>query len=507
MTTIAIRRALLSVSDKTGLIPFAERLVAAGVTLISTGGTARALAEAGLPVTEVASVTGVAEMLDGRVKTLHPAIHGGLLADRANPSHMAALEAAGIEAIDLVVVNLYPFEASGALSAPERVERIDVGGPTMTRAAAKNFGSVTVAVDPADYDAIGAVVGAVPLSLRKRLAAKAFSRLAAYDAAIAAWLTGESADEAAVDAGVWHAVGGARLSVMRYGENPHQGAALYGTPGVGLAGTTPIQGKPLSYNNVVDADAAWGAARDFGDAPAAVIVKHANPCGIAVGKTLCEALDAARACDPVSAFGGVIALTRPLDVATAEAIAAHFVEVVIAPAASDEAKAVLSAKPAVRVLLPGPFGALGRVAKTVDGGLLVQDADDAALPDFSVVSASAPTEAELSDLRFAWRAVKHVKSNAILLAKGGRTVGVGAGQMSRVDAATIAVAKAGEAAVGAMAASDAFFPFADGLLALAEAGVRAVVQPGGSKRDGEVIAAANAHDIAMVTTGMRHFRH
>ncbi|GAB5377593.1 MAG: bifunctional phosphoribosylaminoimidazolecarboxamide formyltransferase/IMP cyclohydrolase [Acuticoccus sp.] len=525
---LPVRRALLSVSDKTGLAEFAGKLVALGVALVSTGGTARALREAGFTVTDVAAITDFPEMLDGRVKTLHPAVHGGLLADLGNREHVAALEAHGIAPIGLVVCNLYPFEAAvGSDKTPAgMVETIDVGGPTMTRAAAKNFNSVGIVVDPADYDAVAASMagagGAIPLAVRRRLAAKAFARLSAYDAAIAGWLGGESeADDVAVDHTVWRTFGGRRVLEMRYGENPHQAAAFYAAPGGGgLAGAEVVQGKALSYNNVADADAAWTAAAEFAGSPAVVIVKHANPCGIAEGASLAEAYRKALACDPVSAFGGVIALTEPLDLATAEVIAAIFTEVVIAPAASPEALAVLARKPNVRVLVAGELPDRGGpTMRTVSGGFLVQGGDAGGLAQGAgeVVSARAPTEAEWADLAFAWRAVKPVKSNAIVFAKGGATVGVGAGQMSRVDAARIAVWKAADAAReageaesrtrGAVAASDAFFPFADGLETIAAAGATAVIQPGGSRRDQEVIDAANKHGMAMVFTGMRHFRH
>lgn len=523
-----VRRALLSVSDKTGLTEFAGKLVALGVELVSTGGTARTLREAGYEVLDVASVTGFPEMLDGRVKTLHPGVHGGLLADLHNPAHVAALSEHDIAPIGLVVCNLYPFEeAVGSdKTAGEMVETIDVGGPTMTRAAAKNFGSVGIVVDPADYDAVAEAMaggeGVIPLTMRRRLAAKAFARLSAYDAAIAGWLGAESEkDEVAVDHTVWRSFGGRRVIEMRYGENPHQQASFYAAPGGGgLAGAQVVQGKALSYNNVADADAAWTAAADFAGGPAVVIVKHANPCGIAEGSSLLEAWQKALASDPVSAFGGVIALTEPLDKATAEAIASIFTEVVIAPAASPEALAVLAAKPNVRLMIAGALPDTSALTmRTVSGGFLVQGGDAGAIAREAckVVTKRAPTEAEWADLAFAWRTVKPVKSNAIVFVKDRATVGVGAGQMSRVDAARIAVWKAADAAraageaeprtKGSVAASDAFFPFADGLETIAAAGATAVIQPGGSRRDQEVIDAADAHDMAMVFTGMRHFRH
>jgi len=527
-TSPPVRRALLSVSDKAGLVPFARRLVALGVELVSTGGTARALAEAGLAVTDVAAVTGFPEMLDGRVKTLHPAIHGGILADLGKAAHGAALEAAGIAPIGLVACNLYPFEEAleRTADAAALVETIDVGGPSMTRAAAKNFHRVSVVVDPADYgvvaDAMEGEGGAVPFPLRRRLAAKAFARLAAYDAAVAGWLAGATADDwPEVDHTEWQAFGGRRAIAMRYGENPHQTAGFYRSAGAHGVGTARVvQGKALSYNNLADADAAWTAAAEFSDDCAAVIVKHANPCGIAVAGRLADAYERARACDPVSAFGGVVALTREMDSATAEAIAAIFTEVIVAPSASEEALALLADKPSVRILLTGrPPVVGGPAVRSVGGGLLVQGADTGHLDagDVRVVTRRQPTEAEWWDLRFAWRAVKHVKSNAIVFARGGATVGIGAGQMSRVDSARIAAWKAADAAreageeatrtKGSVAASDAFFPFADGLETIAAAGATAVIQPGGSRRDEEVVAAADRHGMAMVLTGMRHFRH
>ena len=522
MSDTKVRRALLSVSDKSGLIPFAQNLVEAGVALVSTGGTHKTLTDARLRVTEVADLTGTKEMLDGRVKTLHPAVHAGLLADLGRPSHVEALEHARIAPIDLLVVNLYPFEEALRREATpdELVETIDVGGPTMTRAAAKNFSRVTVVVDPDDYRAVADALtthgGVVPFAMRRRLAAKAFARLAAYDAAIAAWLADATkVDDQAIDHRVWYAVGGRRAATLRYGENPHQEAALYRT-GRGLADARQVQGVALSYNNLADAHAAWSAVHDFLDAPAAVIVKHANPCGIAVGSDLAAAYEAARRCDPISAFGGVVALSRAIDEASAQAIGAIFTEVIVAPDAGEAALAILAQKPNVRVLLTAPSRPAAEV-RSVLGGLLVQSADLGALPaDSAVATKRAPTEAEWRDLRFAWRAVKHVKSNAIVFAHAGATLGIGAGQMSRVDAARIAAWKLREAARtageklaerGFVAASDAFFPFADGLELIAEAGASAVIQPGGSRRDQEVIEAADKAGLAMVMTGMRHFRH
>ncbi|MEM8663065.1 MAG: bifunctional phosphoribosylaminoimidazolecarboxamide formyltransferase/IMP cyclohydrolase [Pseudomonadota bacterium] len=523
--TVPVKRVLLSVSNKDGLIPLAERLVAAGATLISTGGTERALRDAGLNVTPVETLTGFPEMLGGRVKTLHPAVHAGILADRAEDTHCKALDAHGFAPIDCVVCNLYPFEEAvgGSFDAARMVETIDVGGPTMTRAAAKNFASVAIVVEPADYGVLAeaAESGGTTLALRRRLAAKAFARLSAYDASVAAWLARETAvDEVPVDAGVWWAVGGRRLEALRYGENPHQGAAVYkAAGGGGIGGARVAQGKALSYNNLADADAAWSAAADFVGKPAAIIVKHANPCGIAEGKTLSEAYEAARRCDPVSAFGGIVALTEELDADAAAAIAEIFTEVVVAPGATDKALAILAKKPSLRVLLTGEAPSHpSTVSRSISGGFLVQDSDRAVgLGEGEVPTKRAPTDAERRDLDFVFRAAKSVKSNAIVFGKAGATVGVGAGQMSRVDAARLAVAKATEAAaeagedrpraMGAVAASDAFFPFADGLEVLAEAGVTAVVQPGGSKRDSEVIEAADRAGIAMVLTGRRHFRH
>lgn len=524
-TPLPVARALLSVWDKTGLVPFANRLAALGVELVSTGGTARALTQAGLPVTDVAALTGWPEMLDGRVKTLHPAVHAGLLADMTDPAHRSALEASGVAPIGLVVSNLYPFEAAlsdGGKDAKALVETIDVGGPTMVRAAAKNHESVAIIVDGEDLDLVASALeaGGTSFALRRRLAAKAFARLSAYDATVAGWLAGETADDdIAVDHTVWQAIGGRQVSKMRYGENPHQSAAFYRAgAGGGLAGADLLQGKALSYNNVADADAAWAAVQDFGGSPSVVIVKHANPCGIARGETLAHAYEAARRCDPVSAFGGVVALNGPLDALAARQIAEVFTEVVIAPAITQEARAVLSAKPSLRVLVAPPAPPAPMV-RTVSGGFLIQGVDTAGLGDVTTTVATdrAPTDTEMADLAFAWAAVKHVKSNAIVYAKDGATVGVGAGQMSRVDAARIGAWKADDAGReagetarrtdGAVAASDAFFPFADGLEVIADAGVTAVIQPGGSRRDDEVVAAANARGIAMVMTGMRHFRH
>jgi phosphoribosylaminoimidazolecarboxamide formyltransferase/IMP cyclohydrolase len=520
-----IRRALISVYDKAGLVHFARGLAARGVALVSTGGSARTLADAGLPVTEVAAVTGYPEMLDGRVKTLHPAIHGALLARPDRPEHVAALAQHGISQIDLVVSNLYPFAAMVASGAGHEacIENIDIGGVALTRAAAKNHEFVTILTDPADYNAVLAEMaasgGAVGLDTRRRLACKAFAATAAYDAAIAAWFArdeGVAFPEALVAA--------AHLAEeTRYGENPHQRAALYRTdaqrPGVATA--RQVQGKELSYNNYGDTDAAFELVAEFGP-PAVAIVKHANPCGAAVATSLNEAWDKALACDPVSAFGGIVALNRPLDPATAAAIAQIFVEVIIAPDAEPEAREILARKSALRLLLTGGLPdpkAPGWTWRSVAGGLLVQERDriSAARDALTVVTKRAPTEAEITDLLFADTVAKHVKSNAIVFAKGGATVGIGAGQMSRVDSVRIAAMKAAEAAAnaglpepptrGSVVASDAFYPFADGLEAAIAAGATAAIQPGGSRRDPEVIAAADKAGIAMVFTGLRHFRH
>ncbi|MFN3371292.1 MAG: bifunctional phosphoribosylaminoimidazolecarboxamide formyltransferase/IMP cyclohydrolase [Sphingomonadaceae bacterium] len=521
---IPIRRALLSVSDKAGLVDFARALEAQGAELVSTGGTARALAEAGLPVREVSELTGFPEMMDGRVKTLHPKVHGGLLALRDDPAHQAAAQAHGIAPIDLVVVNLYPFEATVAKGAPrdEIIENIDIGGPAMVRSAAKNHAHVAVVTDPADYPALAAELaasGGLSLATRRRLAAAAFQATAAYDAAIAGWFAFADQGEA-LPARLPLVL--TRASVLRYGENPHQSAALYRAAGVasGLPGAELVQGKPLSYNNIGDADGALALVSEFRDAdPTVAIIKHANPCGVATAATLTQAYRAAKACDPVSAFGGIIALNRPLDGETAAAITELFTEVIIAPGADEAARAILSRKPNLRLLLcPLPDPARpGLVLKSVSGGVLVQSRDDRLVDELRVVTKRAPTEAEMADMLFAWTVAKHVKSNAIVYAKGGATAGIGAGQMSRLDSARIAAWKARDAAgqagwaeprtIGSAVASDAFFPFADGLIAAAEAGATAVIQPGGSVRDAEVIAEADARGLAMAFTGLRHFSH
>jgi phosphoribosylaminoimidazolecarboxamide formyltransferase/IMP cyclohydrolase len=523
-----VARALFSVSDKTGLIEFAEALHARGVELVSTGGTSRALRDAGLPVKDVSELTGFPEMMDGRVKTLHPAVHGGLLGIRANPEHQAAMLAHGIVPIDLLVVNLYPFEATVAAGKPyeDCIENIDIGGPAMIRAAAKNHRDVAVVVDGADYPAVLADLdthgGAVTFTLRRRLAQKAYARTATYDAAISNWLAGEIGEAAPT----YRAIGGAIAEVMRYGENPHQPAAFYRTPEnrPGVATARQVQGKQLSYNNINDTDAAYECVAEFSPerSPAVVIVKHANPCGVAEGATLVEAYEKALRCDPVSAFGGIVALNRPLDAEAARKIVEIFTEVIIAPDASEEAIAIVGAKKNLRLLLagglPDPRQA-GLTLRTVAGGFLAQARDNAVVDtmDLKVVTKRAPSDRELADLRFAFRVAKHVKSNAIVYARDGATVGIGAGQMSRVDSSRIAAWKAAEAAKaagfagslakGSVVASDAFFPFADGLLAAAEAGATAVIQPGGSMRDDEVIKAADEAGLAMVFTGHRHFRH
>ncbi len=519
-----IRRALISVSDKEGLVPFARALAAHGIALVSTGGTARALAEAGLPVSEVATLTGFPEMLDGRVKTLHPAVHGGLLARRDQPDHMAALAAHGIAEIDLLVCNLYPFAATVASGADRTacIENIDIGGPALIRGAAKNHDFVTVVTDPADYDTVVreiAASGGTGLALRRNLARKAYALTAAYDAAVALWFAG--------DEGVTFPetlVGAAeRVAVTRYGENPHQRAALYRTaerrPGVATA--RQLQGKELSYNNYADADAAFELVAEFAE-PTVAIIKHANPCGVAIGGSLHAAWGRALACDPVSAFGGIVAVNRPLDAATAAAIAEIFVEVVIVPAAEPEACEILAQKRLVRLLttgaLPDPK-AESWTTHEVAGGLLIQERDrvTATRDMLKVVTKRAPSDAEIADLLFADTVAKHVKSNAIVFAKGGATVGVGAGQPSRVDSVKIAVRKAAEMGraaglaqsptQGSVVASDAFYPFADGLEEAIKAGATAAIQPGGSRRDADLIAAADEAGIAMVFTGIRHFRH
>ena len=523
-----IARALLSVSDKTGLVDFARALAAHGVELISTGGTRKALADAGLSVKDIADLTHFPEMMDGRLKTLHPKVHGGLLAIRENPEHEAAMLAHDIRPIDLLVVNLYPFEATMAQGAPfeQCVENIDIGGPAMIRAASKNHDDVAVLVDPADYAKflaeLAANKGASTLATRRRLAQKAFARTAAYDAAISNWLAGALNENTPP----WRALGGKLAQPMRYGENPHQSAGFYltGEKRPGVATARQAQGKQLSYNNVNDTDAAFECVAEFDPARAAAvaIIKHANPCGVGEGATLEEAYLKALRCDPVSAFGGIVALNRRLDAAAARKIVEVFTEVIIAPEADDDAIALVGAKKNLRLLLTGGLPdprAPGLTLRTVSGGFLAQGRDNAVVDDMmlDVVTKRAPTERELADLKFAFRVAKHVKSNAIVYARDGATVGIGAGQMSRVNSSRIAAHKAGDAAQaagaseslakGSVVASDAFFPFADGLLAAAAAGATAVIQPGGSINDKDVIAAADEAGLAMVFTGVRHFRH
>ena len=523
-----VRRALLSVSDKTGLIELGKALAARGVELLSTGGSAKALRDAGLVVRDVSEVTEFPEMMDGRVKTLHPRVHGGLLALRDNDAHVAAMDEHGIGGIDLLVVNLYPFEAALARGADyaEMIENIDIGGPAMIRAAAKNHGFVTTVVDVQDYDALLAELeandGATSYAFRQRFAQIAYARTSAYDSAVSNWMAGAIGEEAPRR----RAFAGEIKQTLRYGENSHQKAAFYtdGSNRPGVATAVQLQGKELSYNNINDTDAAYELVAEFDPAsgPACAIIKHANPCGVAVGSTLAEAYEKAFDCDRTSAFGGIVALNMPLDAETASKIVEIFTEVVIAPGASDEAKEIFAAKKNLRLLLTDglPDTRAPIVAyKQVAGGMLVQDKDVGyvGMEDLKVVTKIAPTEEQMADLLFAWKVAKHVKSNAIVYVKGGATVGVGAGQMSRLDSANVAADKARRMAdalgldvvptKGCAVASDAFFPFADGLLEAAAAGGTCVIQPGGSMRDDEVIAAADEKGIAMVFTGMRHFRH
>lgn len=523
-----VSRALLSVSDKTGVVEFARALAKIGVELVSTGGTRKSLADAGLNVRDISDLTHFPEMMDGRVKTLHPKVHGGLLAIRENPEHEAAMLAHDIQPIDLLIVNLYPFEetlAKGA-SFEDCVENIDIGGPAMIRGASKNHQDVAVIVDPGDYQCIieelNETGGATRLATRRRLAQKAYARTAAYDAAISNWLAEQLNDEQPPV----RAFGGRLAQVMRYGENPHQQAGFYLTADarVGVATAKQTQGKQLSYNNINDTNAAFECVSEFDPVrtAAVAIIKHANPCGVAEGATLVEAYEKALRCDPVSAFGGIVALNRKIDVATAKEIIKIFTEVIIAPDADDEAIKLIGAKKNLRLLLTGGVPdprAPGQAFHSVAGGFLVQTRDRAVVEDMTltVVTKRAPTARELNDLKFAYRVVKHVKSNAIVYAKDCATVGIGAGQMSRIDSSRIAAHKAQEAAdvaqmsaslaQGSVVASDAFFPFADGLLAAAAAGASAIIQPGGSINDKDVIAAADAHNLAMVFTGVRHFRH
>jgi len=525
--TVKVGRALLSVFDKSGMAEFARGLSEAGVELVSTGGTHKLIAEAGLKVREISDLTGFPEMMDGRVKTLHPKVHGGLLSVRDNPGHAASMDEHGIGAIDLVAVNLYPFEktvASGA-SYDEVIENIDIGGPAMVRSAAKNHAYVTVVVDPADYPAILEAIrseGGVPYEMRQKLAAKAYARTAAYDSAISNWFAG-TLDYPDMP---WRSFAGSLREVMRYGENPHQWAAFYanGDQRPGVATATQVQGKTLSYNNINDTDAAFELVSEFDPAEVAAvaIIKHANPCGVAVAGDLVTAYKQALRTDPVSAFGGIVATNREIDAATAEEIVKVFTEVIVAPSATPEAEAIIAAKKNLRLLLTGGIAdpkADGLTVRSVAGGLLVQTRDNRNADDneLKVVTKRQPTEAELRDMKLAAKVAKHVKSNAIIYVKDGATVGIGAGQMSRVDSARVAHRKSIDAAEaagvggaltkGSVVASDAFFPFPDGLEALVEAGATAVIQPGGSVNDDKVIAAADAAGIAMVMTGMRHFRH
>ena len=523
-----IARALISVSDKTGLLDFARGLAERGVELLSTGGTSAMLREAGLTVRDVADVTGFPEMMDGRVKTLHPMVHGGLLALRDNAGHVAAMQEHGIEPIDLLVVNLYPFEATVAQGADYDtcVENIDIGGPAMIRAAAKNHAHVAVVVDPEDYEKLLGDMdqhgGKTCPKFRRKLAQRAYARTAAYDAAVSTWLAGAIGDAAPRR----RAFAGTLAQTLRYGENPHQSAAFYtdGSVRPGVSTAVQHQGKELSYNNINDTDAAFELVAEFdpADGPACAIIKHANPCGVARGATLLEAYKSAYDCDRTSAFGGIVALNQVLDAATAEEICQIFTEVVIAPGADDAARAVFAAKKNLRLLttegLPDPKSP-GLAYRQVAGGFLVQDRDNGVISeaDLKVVTQRAPSEAELRDLLFAWKVAKHVKSNAIVYVKDGATMGIGAGQMSRVDSTRIAARKSADMAEalglaaptvkGSVVASDAFFPFPDGLLTAAEAGATAVIQPGGSMRDDEVVAAADKAGLAMVFTGQRHFRH
>jgi phosphoribosylaminoimidazolecarboxamide formyltransferase/IMP cyclohydrolase len=523
-----IARALVSVSDKTGLVEFAKGLRKQGVDIVSTGGTAKALRDAGIAVTDVAEITESPEMMDGRVKTLHPRIHGGLLAVRGNAAHERALAEHAIPAIDLLAVNLYPFEATveGGADFATCIENIDIGGPALIRAAAKNHDSVTVVVDPDDYGRVLAEMtshgGATTLGLRKALAAKAFAKTSAYDAVIAAWF----ADRLGERTPKTRTLAGSLAEALRYGENPHQWASFYRTSErrFGVASANQVQGKELSYNNLNDTDAAYELVAEFDPAASAAvaIIKHANPCGVATAETLRQAYEKALACDPVSAFGGIVALNRALDADAAGEIVKIFTEVIIAPDASKEARAILAEKKNLRLLLAGGLPdakAAGLAFRSLAGGFLVQSRDNGVVADggLKTVTRRIPTKEELADMMFAFTVAKHVKSNAVVYARDGATVGVGAGQMSRVDAALMAAWKAEEAgtaqglgqslAVGAVAASDAFFPFPDGIKIIAGAGVTAIIQPGGSMRDDEIIAAADDAGLAMVFTGMRHFRH
>jgi phosphoribosylaminoimidazolecarboxamide formyltransferase/IMP cyclohydrolase len=526
-SSVPVRRALISVSDKTGIVEFASALASRDIELVSTGGTAAALKTAGLSVKDVSDLTNFPEMMDGRVKTLHPGVHGGLLAMRDNIDHETAMREHGIAPIDLLVVNLYPFQATVARGADYEtcVENIDIGGPAMIRAAAKNHDRVAVVVDPEDYDSVLSdleLEGGTTEGLRRRLAAKAYARTAAYDTAISNWF----AETLKIDTPPFRTIGGRLAEELRYGENPHQWAAFYRTaenrPGVATA--TQLQGKALSYNNLNDTDAAFELVAEFDPTKAAAvaIIKHANPCGVAEGRSIADAYQRALMCDPTSAFGGIIAANRTIDAAAAEEITKIFTEVVIAPNITDDAREIFKAKTNLRLLITGDLPdarAPGLSARTLAGGLLVQSRDNGNIDDLDlkIVTKRAPTDQERADLRFAFRVAKHVKSNAIVFAKERATVGIGAGQMSRIDSTRIAARKSEDAAEaagldaplvqGSVVASDAFFPFPDGLLAAADAGATAVIQPGGSIKDKDVIAAADERGLAMIFTGMRHFRH
>ena len=524
MEQARVRQALLSVSDKRGIVEFARALAALGVDLLSTGGTAQTLSDAGLAVVDVGTHTGFPEMLDGRVKTLHPKVHGGILARRDVDAHMRMLDLHAITPIDLVVVNLYPFRetvAKPGCTLEDAIENIDIGGPAMVRAAAKNWQHVGVVVDPGDYAALADELarnhGALGDTTRFALARKAFAHTSAYDGAISNWLTAHDSDGGAEPFPQSFRYAGEKLQALRYGENPHQAAAFYRdeAPAPGTIATyRQLQGKALSYNNIADSDAAWECVKTF-DVPACVIVKHANPCGVALAATPLDAYRKALATDPTSAFGGIIAFNRPVDAAALEAVSAQFVEVVVAPGYTADALAAIAQKKNVRVLevaLPAAAARAQHDMKRVGGGLLLQDADmrNVGAGDFNVVTAKAPTPSQVADLLFAWRVAKFVKSNAIVYCRDAQTLGVGAGQMSRVDSTRIAAIKAQNAGLslaGSVVASDAFFPFRDGLDVVADNGAIAVAQPGGSVRDDEVIAAANERGIAMVFTGVRHFRH
>lgn len=526
MTKVTIKRALLSVSDKTGLLELGQALADIGAEILSTGGSAKVLRDAGIPVKEVADHTGFPEMMDGRVKTLHPKIHGGLLALRENVDHVAAMDTHEIGAIDLVAINLYPFEATVASGADFAtcIENIDIGGPAMVRSAAKNHGFVTIITDPSDYAAVIDEIkaeGGTTLETRRKLAAKAYSRTGSYDAAIAQWFA-EQNGETFPDRMPF---AGSKVQECRYGENPHQSAAFYknAEDRPGIATATQHQGKELSYNNLNDTDAAFELVSEFDPSvPTVAIIKHANPCGVAMGDTLKSAYEKALKCDPVSAFGGIVALNGTLDAETATEIVKVFTEVIIAPDVTDDAKAIIAAKKNLRLLTTGGLAdpeQSAKMIKSVSGGYLVQNRDTGRISkdDLKVVTKRQPTDTELTDMLFAFQVGKHVKSNAIVYVRDGMTVGIGAGQMNRRDSSRIAAIRAGEAAEmagdaeslakGSVVASDAFFPFADGLLAAAEAGATAVIQPGGSMRDQEVIDAADEAGLAMVFTGMRHFRH